>query len=60
MKESYTYKFTENGYDYYRCREDMRMVKVREELPGGRSDEVISKHCINAEDDFEVYEYYSE
>lgn len=58
MNGRYVYKFSNDGFDFY-MGPDMLMVKVSNEVPGGRSDAVIAKHCENAENDPDVWEYFS-
>ncbi|MGE4282289.1 MAG: hypothetical protein AB7G87_01070 [Clostridia bacterium] len=59
MKNIYAYKFSTDDYDYYRDNRNNNMVKVSKEIPGGRSDKTIQDHCIDAEDDLEVMEFFN-
>ena len=54
----YIYKFSTDTHDYFMS-EDMKMVKVPNDAPGGRSDRVIAKLGVDAEDDLEVRDYFS-
>jgi hypothetical protein len=58
VDKKYTYKFSTNDFDYY-MNDEMRMVKVRHDIPGGRPDAVIDKHGIDAENDLAVWEFFS-
>lgn len=57
MKNRYTYKFSDGGYDYYRDNATDLIVKLPEDTP--RTDDWMSKNAIDAEGDEAVYEFYS-
>jgi hypothetical protein len=57
-KSRYTYKFTNDGYDYYLDNETDMMVKFPEDTP--RSDKYMMSHAVDAEQDFAVMQYFSD
>ena len=57
MKRKYTYKFSDNGYDYFLDNSIDQIVKLPENTL--RTDKYMTANAINAENDDIVYQYYS-
>ena len=53
----YTYKFTDNGFDYFRDNSTGQVVKLPENTP--RSDNYMTANAINAEQDEATFLFYS-
>lgn len=56
--DRYTYKFSANGFDYFRDNATDRIIKLQETLKT-RTDANIEKHAIDAEKDDAVCEFFS-